>query len=173
MNRRKLLILISTALVLTSLFTSCGTASTSSSNTTSQQQVFNENTAKTYSKKSLESFLNSHKNNEILVNSTDKNEIKAYVDKNFSQYFTSDFLNDTDNTIINEDIGTHQNNSFYLSQYPNSTNFTNDFYINSPAINKENKTVTYEIKEKSLPFYVMIQMKQENGKWKINKASDY
>lgn len=171
MNRKKISVLIATALVLTSLFTSCGTASTSSSNTTSQQQVFNEVTAKTDSKKALESFLNSHKNNEILINSTDKNEIKAYVDKNFSQYFTSDFLNDTDNQIENGTIN-YQHATFYLSQYPNSINFACDFLIDSPTVDKENKTVTYPLTEKVGAQYLIVQMKMENGVWKINKVNN-
>lgn len=174
MNRRKLSILIATALVLTSLFTSCGTASTSSSNITSQQQVFNEATAKTDSKKALQDFLNSHKNNEVLINYTDLNsttlkELQNYVNQNFSKYFTSDFLNDTDNDI-STGVLSGKNNTFYIARYPTTINFKNDYLIYSPTVNQNDKTVTYEIKESVMTY--LIEMKQDNGVWKINKVSD-
>lgn len=170
MKKKLLIISILAAISISTVFTGCG-SNTSTNTVKVNQNVFNKATAGVDSKKALESFLNSHKNDEMLVNSTDGSEIKAYVNKNFSQYFTSNFINDTGNQI---DTGTiiHQHATFYLTQETNSTNFCNDFYIDSPTINKENKTVIYPLTEKSAPVYVLVQMKQENGKWKIDKVNN-
>lgn len=169
MKKKLLIISIVATISIATVFTGCG--SNASTNTTNiNQNVFNEATATTDSKKALEGFLKSHANNEVIVNSTDKNEIKAYVNKNFNQYFTSNFLNDTDNQIETGDI--INPNTFYLYQNLNSIAFSNDYLINSPTVNKENKTVAYQIKERTGKTYY-LQMKQENGQWKIDKASDY
>lgn len=171
MNRRKLSVLIATTLITTAVFIFTGCASNAPANKTNiNQNVFNEVTAKADSKKALQDFLNSHKNNEILVNSTDSNQIKSYVNKNFSQYFTSNFLNDTDNQIDTGNLS-YKNNTFYLSQYPKTINFKNDYLIDNSTVNKENKTIIFKIADKTgASFYV--EMIQETGKWKINKVED-
>lgn len=169
MKKKLLIISILTAISISTVFTGCG-SNTATNTTNINQNAFNEATAKTDSKKALESFLNSHKDNDVLVNSTDKEQIKSYVNKNFRQYFTSDFLNDTNTQIESGSI--NDNNTFYLYHYPNSINFKSDYYVYSPTIDNQNKTVTYEIKENAgMTYYV--QMKIENGRWKINKVNEY
>lgn len=169
MKKKLLIISILAAISISTVFTGCG--SNASTNTTNiKQNVFNEATAATDSKKALEGFLNSHKNGEVLVNSKDKNEIKAYVDKNFSKYFTSGFLNDTDNDL-QTGFSYEKINLFYMDQGVNSINFKSDYLLYSPTIDKENKTVIYEIKDNAGMSY-HVQMKQENGKWKINKIGN-
>lgn len=169
MKKKLLIISILAAISISTVFTGCGSGA--STNTTNiNQNVFNEATAKTDSKKALEDFLNSHKNGEVLVNSKEPKELKSYIDKNFSKYFTSDFLNDTDNDL-QTGFSYEKINLFYMDQGVNSINFKSDYLLYSPTIDKENKTVIYEIKDNSGMSY-HIEMKQENGKWKINKIGN-
>ncbi|MFL0198046.1 hypothetical protein ACJDU8_21130 [Clostridium sp. WILCCON 0269] len=134
------------------------------------QPKFNEDTAKTDSKLALQAFLSSHKNEEILVSDKDTQKVKEYVSKNFKDYFTSDFMTDTCNKI--ETGYSISPETFYFEDtIAGNIIFQGNYLINSPIVDKENKTVTYKIlKQEVLVFE--IQMKQENGKWKINKASE-
>lgn len=138
---------------------------------------FNEDKAKTDSKQQLESFLRLYKNKQILVNSTDKSKVKKFVDNKFKNYFTTNFINDTNNAIDNNSKYENSFNykeTFYLISNDNKTNteFFNDFKINSPTINKQNETVKYLIEgnDFSTKGYVNVTMREENGKWKIDKA---
>lgn len=195
MLRKKLSVLIVLALILTGAIW-CTSKIAAANTTAVQQNVFNEDKAKADSKKSLESFLNSHKNGEILINSTDKTELKNYVDKNFKKYFTSDFINYTDNDL-DSGFSYEKYNLFYLNLDKNSMNFKNNYFIKTPTVNTKNKTVTYSFQERSGNAFLFspppvvtkdktvvyfweksvgnrffqIQMKLENEKWKINKVS--
>lgn len=141
------------------------------------QPKFDENKAKTDSKQSLQTFLSSHKNKEVLVNSIDGEKVKNYIDTNFKEYFTKDFINDTNNSI--DDNSKYQNsfnykNTFYLISSDNklNTQFFNDFKLDSPEVDAKNETVKYLLKgnDFSTKGYVNITIKQEDGKWKIDKV---
>ncbi|OVY48502.1 hypothetical protein [Clostridium autoethanogenum] len=136
---------------------------------------FNETTAKTDSKQALQQFFKTHKNDEVLVsNDQNREKVKEYVNTNFKDYFTKDFLTTTTNYIEN---GLSMNpDIFYLNDAVSNNNaisnkitFKNDFKIDTPVVNKDDKTVTYEINSDNLLFY-KVQMKQEDSKWKINKV---
>lgn len=132
---------------------------------------FNEDKAKADSNQALQSFFNSHKNNEALVSDKDMKKVKDYVSKNFKDYFTSDFMTDTCNQI---ETGFSTNPlMFYITDnFPkNKVVFKNNYLIGSSTVDKDNKTVTYKITDKldSNLFY-QVQMKQEDDKWKINKV---
>lgn len=141
------------------------------------QPKFNENKAKTDSKQSLQTFLNSHKNKEVLVNSVDGEKIESYVDKNFKEYFTNQFMSNTKNAITDKSVINFDNkNTFYLipDVQESKAEFFNDYELNNSNIevDKDNKVVKYSIKgnyvgTKNL---ITITMKQENDKWKIDKV---
>lgn len=139
---------------------------------------FNEDKAKTDSKQQLESFLKLYKNKTVIMKAAsdgniDKQKLKQYIDKNFKNYFTKDFLNDTKNQIESGDL--QNGKTFYIfSESPISNIiFRNNYLIDSPVVNKDNETVEYKIKGNDLfaESTVDIIMKQEDGKWKVDKAN--
>lgn len=139
---------------------------------------FNENKAKADSEQQIESFLKLYNNKQVIVNSTDKTKVKNFVNNKFKDYFTKDFINDTDNSIDSSQntVLYQDNNTFYLeaSNDEKNTQFYGNYKISSPTVNKDKQTVTYEIKtddNASTKTYLTVTMKQENGKWKINRAN--
>lgn len=152
---KKVLMIFTSMVLLIFFITGCG--------------GFNETTAKTDSKQALQQFFKTHKNDEVLVsNDQNREKVKEYVKTNFKDYFTKDFLTTTTNYIEN---GLSINSAiFYLNDaISDKVTFKNNFTINEPEVNKDNKTVTYKINSENLLFY-KVQMKQEDGKWKINKV---
>lgn len=152
---KKVLMIFTSMVMLIFFITGCG--------------GFNETTAKTDSKQALQQFFKTHKNDEVLVsNDQNREKVKEYVNTNFKDYFTKDFLTTTTNYIEN---GLSMNSAiFYLNDtISDKITFKNDFTINEPEINKDDKTVTYKIKSKNILVY-KVQMKQEDEKWKINKV---
>ncbi|AND86341.1 hypothetical protein GTH52_15275 (plasmid) [Clostridium tyrobutyricum] len=139
---------------------------------------FNEDKAKTDSKQQLESFLKLYKNQQVIVKATDtgdmnKEKVKEFVNKKFKDYFTNDFINDTNNQI---ETGSLTNGkTFYIFEDSPIANvlFTNKYSIDSPKVNKDNKTVEYKLKGNDgfAEYAVDVIMKQEDGKWKIDKAN--
>lgn len=163
MKVKRFLIATSLLLILILSFTGCG---------------FNEDKAKTDSKQQLKNFLSLYKNKQTIVNSVDKAKVKSFITQNFQDYFTDDFSNDTRNAIDNPEstILYQSDNTFYLesSDDEKSTQFYNNYQINSPTINKENQTLTYKLtalKDGSTKLYVNVTMKKEDNKWKIERAN--
>lgn len=138
---------------------------------------FNEDKAKTDSKQALQAFLSSHNNKQVLVKGTgqgiNKEKVKNYINKNFKNYFTSDFLNDTDNEIETGNL--EDGKTFYIFENApiSDISFRNKYLINSPKVKKDDKTVEYKLQGNDgfAEYSVDIIMKQENGRWKIDKAN--
>lgn len=137
---------------------------------------FNENKAKADSRQQLESFLKLYNNKQVIVkgngDSIDKEKVKKYINNNFENYFTKDFINNTDNQI--ETGSLQDGKTFYIREYNSSSViYRNNYLIDSPVVNKNDKTVEYKLKGNDgfAEYAVDIIMKQEDGKWKIDKAS--
>lgn len=163
---RRMKFIIATTLVITTvmaaIFTSCGTKVTPNE----PANVFIKATAEAESKEALQEFIKSHKVNEVLLNSTNGNDVKKYVSKNFDIYFTSHFMSDVENDL-QSGFSSNKYNLFFLNEKYVTTFNAANYHICKAVVNY-NKTVTLEIRNISV-FY--IEMKQENGRWKINRLS--
>src|SRR5665648_262286 len=106
-----------------------------------------------------------------IANENEVEKIRAFVDSKCKEYFTNDFINDTTNTLSTKGFG-NTYITFYLNSKAGKVSFYNTYKIYSPTV--ENETITYELEPDKILLapttYVYIQMKMENGKWKINKT---
>jgi len=138
-----------------------------------QNDNFNEENAKQESRSELEKFLALSANKTVIANDNEMEKIRAFVDNKCKGYFTNDFINDTTNTLSTKGFG-NTYTIFYLVSKSGKVSFYNNYKIYSPTVDKVNETITYELKSAEIGFvpttYVNIQMKMENGKWKINKT---
>lgn len=142
--------------------------------------VFNEDNAKQESRIVLDKFLKVSDTKTVITSydqtTQDTQKVTAFVDNKCKKYFTKDFIDDTD-------IYATSSNIFYLSNKYNyykkvdEIRFYNNYRISIPTVDKENEIVTYELKSNEIAVApevdVLIQMKKENGNWKINKANNY
>ena len=89
------------------------------------------------------------------------------------KYFTDDFITDTTDTLSTKSFGDTYK-IFYLTSNLEKVNFYNNYKIDSSTVNKEDETITYELKTSDIglapTMNVNIEMKNENGKWKINNT---
>lgn len=136
-----------------------------------QKDNFNEENAKKQSRLELEKFLALSENKTFIANDDEKENIKAFVNNKCKEYFTNDFVNDT--TITLSTIGfANTYSTFYLASEAKKVHFYNNYKIYSPTV--ENEIITYKLEANDIIYapttYVNIQMKMENGKWKINKT---
>jgi len=138
-----------------------------------QKESFNEENAKQQSRSELEKFLALYSNKTVIANDNEMEKIKEFVDNKCKEYFTNDFINDTTNALSTKSFG-NTYSVFYLVGKAGKVSFYNNYKIYSPTVDKENETITYKLEAGEVGFvpttYVNIQMKTENGKWKINKA---
>src|SRR5665648_186547 len=138
-----------------------------------QKDTFNEENAKKQSRLELEKFLALSENKAFIANDNEKEKIKAFVDSKCKEYFTNDFINDTTITLSTTGFA-NTYSTFYLVSKAGKVSFYNNYKIYSPTVDKENETITYALEAGEMGFvpttYVNIQMKMENGKWKINKT---
>ena len=133
---------------------------------------FNENNAKKESRVVLDKFLKVSANKTFIANATEMDKIRAFIDNNCKVYFTNNFINDNKTVLSTNSYGITPQ-VFYLSNRLDKVQFYNNYKINSPTIDKENETVTYELESNEIgvapTMNVLIQMKSENGDWKLNK----
>jgi len=133
---------------------------------------FNEDNAKKESKIVLEKLLKVTSNKTLIANATEMVKIRDFTNKLGEYYFTKDFINDTKNALLPNSYGITPQ-VFYLSNRLGKVQFYNNYKIDSPTVDKENETVTYELESNEIgvapTMNVLIQMKSENGNWKLNK----
>jgi len=136
-----------------------------------QKDTFNEENAKKQSRLELDKFLALSENKAFIANDNEKEKIKAFVDSKCKEYFTNDFINDTTITLSTTGFA-NTYNTFYLASVAGKVHFYNVYKIYSPTV--ENEIITYKLEADDIIYapttYVYIQMKMENGKWKINKT---
>ena len=134
---------------------------------------FNGDNAKKESRIELDKFLKVSDNKTFVANDTEMEKIRVFIDNKCKEYFTNDFTNDTNNELSSKGFG-ETDTTFYLVSKLGKVNFYNNYKINSPTVDKENETITYKLETDEIIYvpttYVYIQMKKENGKWKINKT---
>lgn len=134
---------------------------------------FNEDNAKKESRIVLYKFLKVYDNKTVIANDTEMKKIRGFIDNNCKEYFTNDFINDTNNELATKSFGISPK-VFYLSNILEKVRFYNNYKIYSPTVDKENETITYTLESNEIgvapTMSVSIQMKKENGKWKINKT---
>ena len=132
---------------------------------------FDEDNAKKESKIQLDSFLKVAKNGEFICDGSEILKVRDFVDKNCNKYFTTNFIKITKSKLSTP---SYANNVFYLSNALRKVCFFNNYKISSPTVDKENETVTYELKTSDVGFAqvlsIGITMKKEDGKWKIDKT---
>ena len=140
---------------------------------------FNEENAKKESRIELDNLLKVSENEKFIANSNDMDKIRAFVDENCNKYFTDDFKNKTKNDLSKSGLGNradvfYLNNKLDFKDKVEKIKFYNHYDIKSPTVDKENETITYELQSSEVGIapnmYVYVQMKKENGKWKINKT---
>jgi len=138
-----------------------------------QKVTFNEEKAKQESRVALDNFLKISNNKTFIANADEKQKIKEFISSKCNGYFTNDFINDTSNELSTKGFGISYT-IFYLSDTLKKVDFYNNYQIFSPTVDKENETITYSLETADIglapTMNVYIQMKMENGKWKINKA---
>jgi len=143
--------------------------------TVAKKGNFDEETAKQESKFVLEQFLRVSENGTFIANSNDMEKIRGFINNKCKGYFTDDFINDTTNTLSNKSFGI-TSQVFYLSNVLEKVKFYNHYKIYSPTVDKENETITYKLDTNEIgiapTMNVNIEMIMENGKWKINKATE-
>lgn len=134
---------------------------------------FNEDNAKKESRIVLDKFLKVSDNKTVIANDTEMKKIREFIDNKCKKYFTADFINDTNNELSIKSFGITPK-VFYLSNILEKVRFYNNYKISSPTVDKENETITYILESNEVgiapTMNVSIQMKKENGKWKINKT---
>ena len=139
-----------------------------------QKDNFNEENAKQQSRVELEKFLKISENKTFIANNSEKQKIEAFVDSKCKEYFTNDFINDTANELSTKGFGNTYTIFYLASEAAGKISWYNNYKIYSPTIDKANETITYQLKTDEWGFvpttYVNVQMKNENGKWKINKT---
>lgn len=132
---------------------------------------FNEDNAKKESKVELDSFFKVAENGKFISEGSEIVKVREFVDKNCNKYFTTDFIKETKNSLSTI---SYANNVFYLAGESRKVSFFNDYKISSTIVDKANETVSYELETSDVGvapvLTISIQMKKENGKWKINKA---
>ena len=136
-----------------------------------QKDHFNEENAKKQSRSELDEFLALSANKTVIANENEVEKIRAFVNDKCKGYFTKDFINDTTNTLSTKSFGDNYT-TFYLANKSGKVSFFNNYKIYSPIV--ENEIITYKLETDEWGFAptinVNIQMKNENGKWKINKT---
>lgn len=139
-----------------------------------QKDNFNEENAKEQSRSELDKFLALSANKTFIANDDEKEKIRAFVDNKCKEYFTNDFINDTANELSTKGFGNTYTIFYLASEAAGKISWYNNYKIYSPTIDKANETITYQLKTDEWGFvpttYVNVQMKMENGKWKINKT---
>lgn len=173
-KRAMTLILLAMASTIVILCSGCNNSTptqATNNKTDSQKDTFNEEDAKKQSRSELDEFLALSKNETFIANDNEVEKIRGFVDNRCKEYFTSDFVNDTTNTLSSKSFGDSYM-TFYLNSKAGKVSFYNNYKIYSPTV--ENEIITYELKSAEVGFvpttYVNVQMKMENGKWKINKT---
>jgi len=140
-----------------------------------QKVTFNEENAKQESRIVLDNFLKVSDNKTFIANSDETQKIKEFISSKCNVYFTNNFINDTSNVLSSQGLGSTPI-IFYLSSKFEKISFYNNYEIYSPIVDKQNETITYNLRAKDIVYVptlsVNIQMKKENGKWKINKATE-
>ena len=135
--------------------------------------TFNQEKVKKESRSELENFLKISDNKIFIANNNEIKEITKFIDNKCKKYFTADFINDTKNVLSTKSFG-NTFEIFYLCSKSGKVSFYNNYNIYSPTVDKENETVTYKLEANDIVYipttYVYIQMKSENGSWKINKT---
>ena len=143
--------------------------------TVAKKGNFNEEIAVQESKFVLEQFLKVSADKTFIANENEMDKIRGFVNNKCKQYFTEDFINDTTNILAANSFGDTYK-IFYLTNKLEKVSFYNNYKIYSPTVDKENETITYNLKTDEIvyvpTFSVHIEMKMENGKWKINKATE-
>lgn len=133
---------------------------------------FNEDNAKKESRVVLEKLFKVTPNKTFIANATEMVTIRDFTNKLGEYYFTKNFIKDTKNVLSPSSYGITPQ-VFYLSNRLGKVQFYNNYKINSPTIDKENETVTYELESNEIgvapTMNVLIEMKNENGNWKLNK----
>lgn len=139
-----------------------------------QKDNFNEESAKQQSRAELEKFLKISENKTFIANDSEKQKIEAFVNSKCKGYFTKDFINDTSNELSTKGFGNNYTIFYLASDIAGKVSWYNKYQIYSPTVDKANEIITYELKTNEIGFvpttYVYIQMKNENGKWKLNKT---
>jgi len=134
---------------------------------------FNEVNAKQESKVALDNFLKVDVNGKVIAKDNQMDKIRAFVNTKCAKYFTKEFTSDTKNMLTTTALYNNDVTFYILSVDPEVT-FYNNYKIDSPVVDIKNETVTYKIETKdpiNMPTtYANIQMKKENGTWKINKT---
>jgi len=136
---------------------------------------FNEDNAKKESRIVLDNVLKVSANKTFIANATEMDKIRNFTNNIGKKYFTKDFINDTKNTLLPSSYGITPQ-IFYLSNRLGKVQFYNNYKIGSPTVDKASETVTYELKSIEVgvapTMSVSVQMKKEDGHWKINKAAE-
>ncbi len=140
-----------------------------------QKVTFNEENAKQESRIALDNFLKVTDNKTFIANADEKQKIKEFISSKCNVDFTNDFINNTSDVLSTQGPGTTPI-IFYLSSKFDKISFYNNYEIFSPLVDKQNETITYNLRAKDVVYVptlsVNIEMKKENGKWKINKATE-
>ena len=146
-----------------------------SSPTVAQKGNFNEENAKQESRVALEQFLKVSENGTFIANQNEMDKIRGFVNSKCKNYFTDNFITDTTDALSANSFGDTYK-IFYLTSDLEKINFYNNYKIASSTVNKEDETITYGLKTSGIgiapTMNVNIEMKNQNGKWKINKASE-
>ena len=145
---------------------------------------FNEENAKKESRIELDKFLKVADAKTVITSwdripkSKDIQKVRAFVENKCKVYFTKDFINDTDNELSKTVYATspqvfYLNTIYDFNDKVDKIRFYNNYKISSPTIDKENETITYKLTSNdrvNTPVIdMLIQMKKENGNWKLNK----
>lgn len=137
-------------------------------------------------RKQLSSFLQLHKQDEILFSYDKENiqeETAKFIAELPSDYITKNFLQKSKETARNVDFVNpfQESELFYVASTVEGTikdsSYTatfNEYKITDESkaqYDKENKTVVFPVKSDKSPYLFAIEMKKEDGSWKINNVS--
>lgn len=141
---------------------------------------FNPKTAEEESGKALDNFFSSHKELEILVESSNVNEVSNFVEKEFKAFLTKDFMKKVEEKIMANDNKKSKFTDpelFFIEEgYDNkskeySTIFFNAYEISFDQLNEDRQAVTFKIRPTEAGLLKnggLIEMCLEDGDWKIN-----
>lgn len=140
---------------------------------------FNEDNAKKESRIVLDEFFKVSDTSTVIGKWNEMDKIRVFVDKNCKKYFTDEFINDTTNELSRTGVGNtpqlfYLNNKFDYKDKVEKIKFYNNYKIYSLTVDKENETVTYKLESNETGIAptteISVQMKKQNGVWKINKV---
>ncbi|KIL45168.1 hypothetical protein [Jeotgalibacillus soli] len=144
---------------------------------------FDEESAAKESRASLVEFLNSHGEQEVLLeDSSDVQEVADIVSAEFEPYFTEQYMTAVQEAIIaNDGVKSKfmETELFFLEEMYENLNddptvgFYNLYTVNSGQVDEENEIVTYELERTESGLGNsggLVEMVEEDGDWKINSV---